>query len=182
MSIRIVPLGPDAEPLLTPDVIWDGVMGDFAPAGNDEPGNRGGLRAKAQLPTAVLLCLMTDVRADPSELRDGDVNRGWPGDAFDLDTSAGETELGSKLWLLRRRAVDEVETPRLAEDYARLALQTLIDQEAVASIDVAATAVAAERRVDLDVTLYDRAGQIVRADKFAILWEQIDGMDRPLAE
>jgi len=181
MSIRIVPLGPDAEPLLTPDVVWNGITGDYAPAGDDEPSNRGGLRAKAQLATAVLLCLMTDVAADPSELRDGDVNRGWTGDAFDIDTAAGEVQLGSKLWLLRRRAIDDVETPRLAEDYARQALQTLIDQGAVAAIDVEATADSVAHRLDLEVTLFDRSGSLIRSDRFAVLWEQIDGLERPLS-
>lgn len=181
MAVRIVPLTAPGEPLLVPDIVWDGTRGDYAPAADTEAGNRGGLRARAQLASAVLICLMTDARAEPVELRDGDVNRGWPGDAFDLDAQRGERRIGSKIWLLRRRTVDDIEVPRLAEDYAREALQTLIDQGAVAAVDAAAAAVPAEGRLDLEVTLTDRAGATLHAMKFRVLWEQLHGMDRPLA-
>ena len=67
--MRIVPIREDDEPQLSPDLVWDGVMGDFAIAEADEAGNRGGLRAKAQLETAVLICLMTDVRVDEAQKR-----------------------------------------------------------------------------------------------------------------
>lgn len=183
MSLRIVPLSQGAEPLLVPDIVWDGVMGDFAPASADEVQNRGGLRARAQLATAVLICLMTDVRADPTELRDGDVNRGWPGDGFDLDTEQDERPMGSKLWLLRRRTVDEVETPRLAEDYAREALQVLVDQGAVAAVDVAVTPDPARNHLELAVTLTDVSGATSFAERYRVLWEQLKhGDDRPLSE
>ena len=101
--MRIIPLSPTAEPLLDPDLVWDGRIGDLATTPIDDPVNPGGLRATQALATAILICLMTDARADETELRDGDVNRGWPGDSFDRD--ADEPALGSKLWLLRRRAL-----------------------------------------------------------------------------
>lgn len=168
--MRIVALtGPD-EPLLDPDLVWNGAFADLALSGIDDPVNPGGLQAKAALTTAVLLCLMTDRRADPTELRDGDVNRGWPGDGFDIE--AGETPLGSKLWLLQRRALtDEVEL--LARDYARDALQTLIDQRAFARIDVEVSFDRPRNRLDLIVRGYGGAGTITFDQKFAVLWEQI---------
>jgi phage gp46-like protein len=181
MSIRIVPLAAADEPQLSPDTVWDGLMGDLAPAGTDEPGNVGGLRAKAQLATAVLLCLMTDRAADPSELRDGDEQRGWPGDAISLTAGAEPDVLGSKLWLLRRRTVDDTAVPQLAELYAREALQTLLDQGACAAIEITATADPAAGRLDLTVTLRDHAGAALVAPRFAVLWEQSRGLSRPLA-
>lgn len=168
--IRIVPIDDDAEPLLSPDTIWDGAAGDWAVG--DEKGNVGGLRAKAALATAVILCLMTDARVEPDELPPEGDNRGWAGDSFDLRTDLGERLIGSKLWLLRRSTANET-TAQRAEDYAREALQTLIDQGAVASIDVRATAMPVERRIDLVVILKDRDDAVVFNKRFGVLWEQI---------
>lgn len=174
--MRIVPLSIEREPSLVPDLVWDGIMGDLALADPGEVGNRGGLRARAQLETAVLICLMSDARADADELRDGDVNRGWPGDSFDVDAGAGEAPIGSKLWLLMRRTVDDEAVPRLAEAYARDALQPLIRQGAAAAITVQATANPAGNRLDLAVTLTDRAGGVIVAPNFSILWSQLNGI------
>lgn len=178
--IRIVPLGNDAEPLLSPDTLWDGVQGDWALAGDDKT-NPGGLRARAELATAVLLCLMTDARVEPDELPPGEQNRGWAGDSFDLRTDLGETPIGSKLWLLRRSTASDA-TALKAEDYARAALQPLIGQRAVSAVDVVATADPAARRIDLDIVLKDRDGAVVYDRRFGVLWEQLRGLDRPLAE
>lgn len=170
--MKVIPLAAPDEPLLDPDIVWDGVTGDLALTPIDEPVNPGGLRARQALATAILICLMTDVRAEPSELRDGDVNRGWPGDSFERD--ADEPALGSKLWLLRRRVVN-AETALLAEDYAREALQSLIGQGAVARFDVVATALPERSRLDLAITGYGRTGAVVHDQKFAVLWEQLNG-------
>lgn len=167
--MRIVPIASPEEPSLTPDVLWDGAMGDYAPAEAGEAGNRGGLAARRQLATAVLLCLMTDCAADPAELRDDDVQRGWAGDPLAED---GETDIGSKLWLLRRRAIDAVETPRFAVDAARAALQTLIDQRAVAAFEITAEARPEWRMLVLSVTGTDREGATVVAQRFQVLWDE----------
>lgn len=169
--MRIIPIGDGPEPTLSPDLVWDGVMADLEPAGDDEPGNRGGLAARAALETAVLICLMSDARVAADELRDGDVNRGWIGDGFDLDATAGEAPIGSRLWLLARRTVDDAILPRLAEDYAVAALAPLIAQGAAALATATATADPARNRLDLAVELTDRAGQVIVAPKYRILWE-----------
>lgn len=166
------------EPLLDPDLVWNGILGDLAVTPLTDAANPGGLRSTQALATAILICLMTDRRADPTELRDGDVNRGWPGDGF--DHAPGEGPLGSKLWLLRRRALTEgIELA--AEDYAREALQTLFDQGAVARFDVAATADRPRGRLELAVTAYGRDGIRIYDQRFAVLWEQLDGISDPLA-
>lgn len=176
--MRIVPLGLTDEPLLDPLLVWDGRIGDLATTALTDPVNPAGLRAGQSLATAILICLMTDRRVEAIELRDGDINRGWPGDSFDL--AVGETPLGSKLWLLRRRALSEdIET--VAEDYAREALQTLVDQRAVAAFDVTATADRVARQLVLAVTAYGRVGAQIYDQKFAVLWEQVDGISNPLA-
>lgn len=174
--MRIIPIKEHADPSLAPDLVWDGIMSDLALAEIGEIGNRNGLRARAHLETAVLICLMTDARASQDELRTDDINRGWPGDSFDIDTAAGEAPIGSKLWLLLRRTVDEVHVPKLAEDYAREALQPLIDQGAVAAITVAATGYPSEHRLELAITLTDRAGAVLIAPNYSILWENLHGI------
>lgn len=168
--MRIIPLGPQKEPLLDPDLVWNGVYADLVQTSLADPDNPGGLRAQEAIETAVLICLMTDRRADPSELRDGDVNRGWPGDGFDIEL--GETPLGSRLWLLQRRALTS-DIEQLAEDYAREALQTLIDQGAFVRIDVAATADRPRNSLDLAVAGYGRDGARTYDRKFAVLWDQL---------
>ncbi|QKV20235.1 phage GP46 family protein [Oricola thermophila] len=176
--MKIIPIEQGREPLLDPDIAWNGIVGDLATTSLDDEQNPGGLRATQALATAVLICLMTDRRVDESELRDGDENRGWPGDSFGVDP--GDPPLGSKLWILRRRALTaEIET--LAEDYAREALQTLVDQGAVARFDVTATANRSAGRLDLEVTAYGRAGAEVYNQKFAVLWDQLNGISNPLA-
>lgn len=175
--MRIVPIAGPTEPLLDPDLVWDGFVGDLAITSLADPVNPGGLRSGQALATAVLICLMTDRRVDATELRDGDVNRGWPGDGFDLQP--GETPLGSKLWLLRRRAL----TPGIeivAQDYAREALQTLVDQGAVVRWDVTATANRPQSRLDLDIQGFGRDGARVFNQRFGVLWDQLDGVREPL--
>lgn len=171
--MRIIPLPAIGQPSLSPDLVWDGIMADLAPAEVDEVDNRGGLRAKAMLETAVLICLMTDARADVDELRDGDVNRGWAGDTFEVDVEAGEAPIGSKLWLLRRRTVDADHTPRLAEAYAVEACNVLVRQGAAAKVMAVATADPARNRLDLSVTLTDRDGAVIVAPNFSVLWDAI---------
>lgn len=168
--MKIVPLPSAGAPLLDPDIVWNGIFGDLEITAADDPVNPAGLRAEAALATAVTICLMTDVRVDESELPDGETNRGWPGDGFDLEP--GEVPLGSKLWLLRRAALrGGIETQ--AEDYAREALQTLIDQGAVARIDVSATADRARNRLTIDVACYGAAGDKTYEQRFGVLWDQI---------
>ncbi|GLS29964.1 Mu-like prophage protein gp46 [Mesorhizobium albiziae] len=174
--MRIIPQFSDRLPSLSPDLVWDGVMGDLAVADAGEIDNRGGLRACAMLETAVLICLMTDARALPDELRDGDQNRGWPGDSFDLEAVTGEAAIGSKLWLLARRTVDANVVPRLAEAYAIEACEVLVGQGAVANVTATATADPTRNRLDLTVTLTDRAGAVIVAPNFSILWSELNGI------
>lgn len=170
--MRIVTIHAEAPGSLAPDILFDGVMGDFALADASETRNRGGLRARDALKTAAIICLLSDARVAADELRDGDDNKGWPGDSFDL--ADGEAAIGSKLWLLRRRTVDDIETPRLAEDYALAALQVLIDQGAAARATATATADPTRNRLDLAVTLTDRDGAIRVAQNFRVLWDELD--------
>lgn len=168
--MKVIPIDGPAQVLLDPDIVWNGAFGDLALTAADDPVNPAGLRATAALETAVIICLMTDRRVEPSELRDGDVNKGWPGDGFDLEP--GERPLGSRLWLLRRSAMSPDIEAR-ATDYAREALQTLVEQKAFARVEVSAEADRPQNRLDLTVRLYGRDGAITYDRRFAVLWESV---------
>lgn len=175
--IRIIPIEGDDEPYRSPDLGWDGVVGDLIVNGFQHASAPGDFRAEQGLATQVLILLMTDRRVEESELRDGEENRGWFGDG--VDRMDGEEPLGSRLWLLRRRSLyDGIETD--AQDYALEALQPLIDQGAVARVDAVATIERAENRLDLAISLYGRDGGRVYDRKFEGLWRQINGVAHPL--
>jgi len=174
----ITPLTPDNHVLLDPDILWNGRVGDLCKTAFDAPVNPSGFRAEQAIATAVLICLQTDIRVDESELRDGEQNRGWIGDSFDM--APGEVPIGSRLWLLRRRILSE-EIEQEAEDYARAALQTLIDQKVFVEVAVVATANMDARQLELTVDATGRNGKQTFHEKYAILWDQLDGISTPLA-
>jgi len=176
--LKIIPVEDTDDPYRAPDLGWDGEVGDLIinPLMHaDAPGD---FRAEQGLATQVLIYLMTDRRVDASELRDGDENRGWIGDSFDMGPN--EQPLGSRLWLLRRSAIyDGIEVR--VEAYVREALQPLLAVKAVARIDVAVTVDRAGNKVAYQVSLYGRDGAKIYDNKFELLWDQINGVEYPLS-
>ncbi|GJD51078.1 hypothetical protein OPKNFCMD_3829 [Methylobacterium crusticola] len=176
MQLTLTPLADEGVTVLPPDIVWNGVVGDFALATTPEDGAAGGLVAANPLRTAVLLLLFTDARVEAAELRfehRGD-RRGWPGDGFDVDTAAGEAPLGSKLWLFRRHELTDLTAREVAAEAER-ALQPLVKQGAAARVTVAATADKVAGRINLSVGVYGRDGRSVYADQFDLLWKRADG-------
>lgn len=173
--------GCDPQPFLLWDSVWvqdriDAVGGyaDWALAEPDERQNFGGLRAKAALHSAILIALFTDRRlpAD-AESPDGSGDpRGWWGDSVDVRTDLAEAEMGSHLWLLERGRLDDTETVRLAEDYAREALQPLVNQGAVARFDVTAEARSEDGWLVLAVAAFSHDGARAYEQRFDLLWQQ----------
>lgn len=178
-AIRVrIAEGDQPQPLLLWDSIWNPDLGfaDWALAEPDETQNRGGLRAKAALATAVVDALFTDVRCpDDHPLRylAGDDLRGWWGDGIDVRTDLGEAPLGSLLWLLERAPLTfeivSLWAPRLAED----ALAPLLAQGAVVRIETEAIGDELRSRLDLFVRLYGRDGQKIYDQRFDAVWSQI---------
>ncbi|WP_316196964.1 phage GP46 family protein [Bradyrhizobium sp. SZCCHNS3053] len=159
------------------DSVWDPAQGfaDWAPAEPDETMNRGGLRAKAAIETAVILCLFTDRRVEPDHplyaLGDGDI-RGYFGDGIDVRADLNERPLGSLWWLLERApmTINGAPATTWCEQFAYEALQCLLDQGVCVRIDVQATAYEAEGRIEAAVALYGRDGLKVYDRKFDVLW------------
>jgi len=165
------------QPQLLWDSVWDSQTGcaDWAMAGDDEPLNRGGLRAKAALHTAIIVALFTDKRCPdqhPHRKFIGDDDpRGWWGDDIDVRADLGEDELGSLLWIYERAPLNE-EVRRFVEVAAHEALAPLIRQGVAARIDVEATMQAAVNRIDLSVQVYGRDNQIIHREQFSDIWKQ----------
>lgn len=127
--------------------IWNGTSGDYAIAG-------GSLVSGSDVETAVLLSLFTDRVADIGDvIPDNSDRRGWWGDT---DT---KYTIGSRLWLLDR-AKGPMDTPRRAEDYAREALQWMLDDGVVAKFDISASWVPTSQ-LNLQVTAYRSDGTII---------------------
>lgn len=162
--LTITPLETAGVQVLPFDIVWDGARGDFVVSARD------GLQAESPLKTAVTMLLFSDVRGTDSEMERADESdkRGWFGDGVDVATADGEAPLGSRLWLYRREALTDA-IARKFDDEARRCLQPLIDQGAVARIDVSATVIGLET-LRLTVDLYGRDGAKAFSDRFDILW------------
>jgi len=123
---------------------WDAARG----TGDLVVGQTGALLREDGLATSVILSLFLDRRAEADdELPDAPAGvlsprRGWVGDALaPREGEAPEDRIGSRLWLLSR-AKQTDETLRLAEDYAREALDWLVEDGLAAEVAVAAEWVA----------------------------------------
>lgn len=167
-----------------PNLLWDSVwnpargLADWALADADEAANVGGLRSKAAIDTAVLLCLFTDKRIEPDHplwfLADGD-RRGYWGDGIDVRADEGEGPLGSYLWLLERApmTIKGLSAGTWAEQFANEALQTLLAQEVCARIDVSSLVDEAAGKLYLIVQLFASDGSKTYDRQFDVLWKQV---------
>lgn len=169
----------ERQPHLLWDTVWvqrldaSGGWGDWILAGpGDQTESQGGLRSETSLHTATLIQLFTDRRL-PDDLAnpfDDADPRGWWGDSIRLE---GEPEqpLGSLLWTLHRSVLD-ARVALLAKDYAAEALQTLIDQGAVARTDIETGFDELAGVLWMTVRHYSEDGARVFDQRFAVLWDQ----------
>lgn len=169
--------GDDPQPILLWDTVWSPWKGhgDWAIAGTDEPQNRGGLRSKAALHTAVILCLFTDKRIPADHplayLVDGDDPRGWWGDGVDIQAHLGEREMGSLLWVFERAHLNE-DIRRWVEAVAIDALATLIFQGVAVSIEAIATRPVNPNQLNLEVRIFGGDGSLIYNFQFEDIWKQ----------
>lgn len=179
MDIRIRSVeGTEEQPFLQWDSVWKDAefYADWVVGPLSDPLNPAGLQAKHAMHTAVILCLFTWRRAEDYEtLPAGKDRKGWWGDVVDVDAGAGETSLGSKLWLLFRSPLN-TELQTKAEQYALEALQPLIAQNAVSRIDVTSDIDVVKGVLVLYVKMYSEDGERVYDQKFARIWNQEHGI------
>lgn len=81
---------------------------------------------------AAVISLLTWRRAGADDPLDDAERYGWWGDSF---PSQSDDRIGSRLWLLRRRSLT-AQTERDARDYAREALQWLLDDGRVTAVEI----------------------------------------------
>lgn len=133
-------------------LIWcEENLGDIATTGAD-------LQTDDGLQTAVLISLFTDRRASINEeLPAGETDRrGWWGD---VEPPAPGDKIGSKLWLLFREKQLQSVIAR-AEEYAREALQWLIDDKVAKRVDVTVEGTKFQE-LDIQVIIYRPSGDAV---------------------
>lgn len=119
------------------------------------------------LARAVVISLFTWARARPDDQTDGD-SWGWWGDGVpDVEND----RIGSRLWLLARRAITP-DVLNLSQTYAMEALQHLID-DLVATRITAVAARSGVNSVSLTVTIYRVDGDPLTL-RFADVWRLLN--------
>lgn len=125
---------------------------------------------EALLRRAVTISLFSWRRAATDDALDDADRQGWWGDC--APSEAGD-QIGSRLWLLRRRTLTD-ETLRDAREYAEEALLWMTDDDIVTTV-----AVTAERqgndRLNLLVTLTESNGETVQL-AFEDTWSLINAV------
>ncbi len=101
---------------------------------------------------AAVISLLTWRRANADDAVDDSALQGWWGDSF---PNLVNDQIGSRLWLLRRRSLTD-QTVRDALTYARESLQWMLDDGRVT--DVAITAERGNDRLTLHIVLTFRDG------------------------
>ena len=129
------------------------------------------------LATAIVVALGTNALSDPSEpLPDPDsTNReGWWGD-YDADVVWNAWPIGSKLWLLRRSAIESVasrqgSTVARVLAYINMAVQPFVDRK-IASRFSAYAARVDKQRIDAKIVIYRGATPAIEL-MYSVLWDE----------
>ena len=119
-----------------------------------------------ELAAAVLISLFSWLKSNPDDGVRAPNRQGWWGDT--VAHTAGD-RIGSRLWLLQRQKILST-TLRRAEFYAKEALQWLIDDAVVASIEVSAERSGADQ-IALLVTCYRPDDTQALQARFQNVWE-----------
>ena len=110
---------------------------------------------ESALRRSAVISLLTWRRAGPDDPVDDAELYGWWGDSF---PSQVDDRIGSRLYLLRRRTITP-QAIRDAQDYAREALQWLLDDGQVTAVAIATTR--GVDRLDMHITLTTPDGEEV---------------------
>lgn len=127
----------------------------------------GDLEQDEGLETAVILSLFTNRRVTDEELPDGTTNKqGYWGDKY---AQVNGDKMGSRLWTLER-SKRLTETLRRAEDFAKEALQWLIEDGVATSIEASAVfAPGTTNAWILDIQIQRPPG---RTSRYQVLWDK----------
>lgn len=132
-------------------ILWDTDRGSLSIESDD-------LLQDAGLQTAVTISLFTDARAEEHDILpdDGGSRRGHWADCLPIPGTDDMGRIGSKLWLLRREKQMR-EVFNRAEEYARSALQWMVDYKIASKVEVRATpAIPGWLYLEIDIHRPDR--------------------------
>lgn len=119
---------------------------------------------------AVSISLFSWRRAAADDQVDDDDRQGWWADC--VPTVAGD-QIGSRLWLLRRRTITP-ETLRDAREYAEEALRWMTEDEIVTAVTVTAERQGLDR-INLQVVLTEANGETLKL-VFEDVWSLINAV------
>lgn len=145
-------------------------VADWAFAGADEPSNIGGLANKAQLETAVVLSLYTNLSCPPdhplAKYADGE-RGGWWGENL---LEEGEEIMGSLLWLLDRSVATE-EIRLWARSIVLDCLGWALRRKVAARIEAAVTFIGLNGFF-IDISLFGQDGMKIYDHRYESAWRQ----------
>lgn len=110
-------------------------------------------------------------RADASDDRPCDSWMGWWGDSY---ADEDGDQWGSKLWLLFRSKTTP-DVLKLAEQYAKDALQWMIDDGIASRVETHAEAGGMDQ-LNIQVTVYKPDGTVASSLRFQDIWSGIDAI------
>jgi len=116
--------------------------------------------------TSLLYSIFGERRASPDEIVEARLRRGWIGNSDDFEN-------GSKIWLSSQARLTR-DTLNRIQDEAEKALQWLVDDGLVVSIDQV-TASVSKGRLVLNITIRRSRDKVDR--KFFVLWENTGRAD-----
>jgi phage gp46-like protein len=193
MTWRIRLRDPEAceeQPFLSPDLVIKSTLEhaylDFDLAEPSERRNRGGLRSREALATAILIQLFTDARARDDDMLPDPLDpdrRGWWADNVARVPEQGEYGIGSRLWILRRATLSD-DTAAIANAMVHECLQPIVDQGAVAQFEVETSTnyrslgfVGPSTGIlNIEIRGYGQDGTRIYEQRFEVLWDQVKEM------
>ena len=129
------------------------------------------------LATSVMIALGTNALADVDDILpdpDSTDRQGWWGD-YQADTIWGAQPIGSKLWLLRRSAIESVasrggSTLAAIKTYIVACIQPFVNQRIISTFDVTVDR-HDKNRVDTLVRIFRGPTPVIEL-RYAILWNE----------
>ena len=129
-----------------------------------------GMSQNDPLTRAVIISLFTWRRANPDDELPGQDRMGWWGDTFPTEQN---DKIGSRLWLLTREKLTNQTLVR-AQEYAKEALQWMLDDGVATRIDVVAEREGIDR-LNLGISIYRTTGKPVEL-RFSDFWNALNAV------
>ena len=128
------------------------------------------LQSQTEMATSIAIQLCTWRHAAPGDKLDDDDPQGWWADQFSTDP--GQGPLGSRLYLLYRRPLNDA-TARDAVLYAQEAMRTFISQGVFVRVDISTEMDKIRSILNLNINCYGQDGSLKYSAKYSRAWQQL---------